>query len=80
MTVATRWQANENEYRVLPADRPTRTPEKPFVNDPRIYEPIKVKILRPFCFKHKVLERGTVIELPKCLANDMCACGKAERE
>jgi hypothetical protein len=77
MTVATRWQANE--YRVMP-DRPQGTTrETPFRNDPRIYQPVKIRVLRAFNgHKGGVLKPGTVLDYPKCWAVEAVAAHKAE--
>ena len=49
------------------------------LNPPTLYEPTRVKILRPFTFNKKVLAVGTVVQLPKCLALSMIGARKAER-
>ena len=53
--------------------------QTPPANPAHLYEPIRVRILRPFWFNHKVLAKGSVIDLPKCVANEALAIKRAER-
>jgi hypothetical protein len=50
-----------------------------FTNDPALYVPVKIRVLRSFMYKGRSIEAGTVTAIPKVVADDMCAIKKAER-
>jgi len=48
-------------------------------NDPRLAEPVRVKVLRPFRLGGQPVAVGDTVEVERFLADDLCAIGKAER-
>lgn len=48
------------------------------VQDPRLLQSVKVRVLRAFCVAGKRVEIGAEVEVPYCTARDLRAIGKAE--
>lgn len=67
------WAREWNEMR----DTMTRTKLPDPVQDPKWFEPTKVRVLRPFCVKGKRCEIGSETEVPRHVALDLVAIGKA---
>lgn len=51
---------------------------KPVNNDPALFAPTKVRVVRPFCIGGARVEPGEVVKLPKHDADSMVAIGRAE--
>lgn len=53
----------------------TASPPK---NDTRLMQRVRLRVLRPFCVQGQPLATGTIVALPRYVATDMIALGKAE--
>ncbi len=70
MNWATKW----NDMR--PSTRQGKIPEP--VQDPKLFAPTKVRVLRPFCVAGSRCEIGTEVSVPYHVALDLRNIGKAE--
>jgi hypothetical protein len=50
----------------------------PPVQNPQLFQPVKVRVLRSFCVTGRPLAVGAEVELPYHVARDLEAMGKAE--
>ncbi|MDC8451060.1 MAG: hypothetical protein LV473_22315 [Nitrospira sp.] len=48
------------------------------VQDPKLFEPVNVLVLRPFCVAGKPVKISEAVQVPRHLAQDLRALGKAE--
>jgi hypothetical protein len=48
------------------------------VQDPKLFQPVKVRVLRSFCVTGKPLAVGAEVELPYHVARDLRALGRVE--
>lgn len=54
------------------------TPGTPVRNDPKLFQPVRVRVRRSFCVGGQRLEIGAEVEIPYHVARDLQAIGKAE--
>jgi len=47
-------------------------------NDPKHFEIVRVRVLRPFCIRGERIEPGKVIELERHVADSLAATGRVE--
>ncbi len=72
------WQRGQASVEAERADRAFLNKPLPPTNDPRLFVPTKVLVLRPFMVKTTAVLPGEVVEIPYHVARDMIAIGKAE--
>jgi hypothetical protein len=48
------------------------------INDPKIFRPVRVKVLKGFYAGGVARKAGEIVSVPFCLAEDVCARGRAE--
>lgn len=48
------------------------------IQDKKLFQLVKVRVLRPFCVAGKRVEIGAEVEIPYHVAQDLKAIGKAE--
>lgn len=58
--------------------KPPNETVAPPIQDPRLFEPTRVRVLRPFCVAGKRCEVGTETSVPYHIALDLKAIGKCE--
>lgn len=46
-------------------------------NDPRLFEKVRLRVLKPFCVDGQRIDADTILELPRYVARDLVVLGKA---